>query len=79
MENKKLGQEPAFPQCDTVQEALADTNISTFGMSKRFYAACAAMQGILSNESSEMLRLDAREVANMAFDHADKLLKQENE
>ena len=54
MENK-LGQEPAFSQ------SLANDNNGSIyssndkshidaGMSKRFYAACAAMQGLLAGE-----------------------------
>lgn len=38
MSGKKLGQELAFPLTDMES-----------GMNKHFYAACAAMQGILSN------------------------------
>ena len=39
MSENKLGQEPAFP-----------LNINRVGMSKRFYAACAAMQGQVSKQ-----------------------------
>lgn len=74
MENKeKLGQEPAFPMID-----VSD------GMSKRFYAACAAMQGLLANNNlgklvSDDLYLQREQVAKTAFSFADYLLKQENE
>ena len=72
MENQKLGQEPAFPNENT--EFCQDPYC--YGMSKRFYAACAAMQGILS--SSEITVKNANDYAEMAFDFADELLKQEN-
>ncbi|MBV2197055.1 MAG: hypothetical protein KUL78_11210 [Flavobacterium sp.] len=78
MENKNLGQEPAFP----IHESRVE-NLPT-GMSKRFYAACAAMQGILSNET---LRVDILKdernghgsIAEISFYYADELLKQENQ
>ena len=47
------------------------------GMSKRFYAACAAMQGLLANPNPDMVRMDAKSVADMAYKHADELLSQE--
>ena len=64
MENEKLGQEAAFPMYQVEG-----------GMSKRFYAACAAMQGFISSgyEGS------ADVIAEMAYRVADELLKQENE
>lgn len=74
MENQKLGQEPAFPNENT--EFCQDPYC--YGMSKRFYAACAAMQGIMANSNSEMINLDAIGVARIAFEYADELLKQEN-
>ena len=48
------------------------------GMSKRFYAACAAMQGILANNSAEITVKNAKDYAEMAYDFADELLKAEN-
>ena len=65
--NKELGQHPAF----------ANNNFN--GMSKRFYAACAAMQGLLSNESMiDNHNLDSIEwIAKHAIMQADELLKQE--
>jgi hypothetical protein len=73
----KLGQEPAFPVID-----VSD------GMSKRFYAACAAMQGIVSNnnlfedcmkDAKQMNRSTEREIAIFAYSLVDELLKRENE
>ena len=64
--NKELGQHPAF----------ANNNFN--GMSKRFYAACAAMQGLLANKSMiDNHNLDMERIANYAFMQADELLKQE--
>jgi len=83
----KLGQEPAF----ATQHTNADANSYTFklghsGMSKRFYAACAAMQGILSNSvmvSNMGKNRNTVETTQFIIEHsyviADELLKQENQ
>jgi hypothetical protein len=68
----KIGTEPAFP---VTEHVIAEANL---GMSKRFYAACAAMQGILANPDPEMMRLTSTQLAEMAYEHVDELLKQEN-
>lgn len=74
MENK-LGQEPMF------------ANNNTNGCSKRFYAACAAMQGLLANYNSQWRdentgkitnELIPEYVARAAYKFADELLAQEN-
>lgn len=44
-------------------------------MSKRFYAACCAMQGILSTEYSKYIPND--KIIKMSYLLADELLKQE--
>lgn len=78
MENKKLGQEPAFPSND---DKHGNCGIHEIGMSKRFYAACAAMQGLLANPNIK--RPDHRDeqghiaFAKVCFQYADELLKQE--
>ena len=64
-EENKLGQKPAFPY------PLAYEH----GMSKRFYAACAAMQGMLANSN---VIYDWTSICNMSYELADELLKQEN-
>ena len=46
-ENEKLGQEPAFPYLDN-ESVIGNTPSGDFGMSKRFYAACAAKKIALS-------------------------------
>jgi hypothetical protein len=62
MSEQKLGQDPAFP-----------VEYVTVGMSKRFYAACAAMQGLISHYGVEFEESHAKK----AFYFADELLKQE--
>lgn len=79
MENKKLGQEPAFP-LDGIY-ALDAIKSNNNGMSKRFYAACAAMQGMLSNSSIKAKlgeNCDNEIIIKIAYTLADELLKQEN-
>jgi len=83
MKDLFIGQEPAFPE-----PFLNDPNLALScakGMSKRFYAACAAMQGIISlTTSSKVVRYEGQEltppnVAKAAFLYADELLKQEQQ
>jgi hypothetical protein len=79
MKTEKLGSEPAFPVTE---------NIGLNGMSKRFYAACAAMQGVLSNPNTakqiyatfgEVTSEQANQIICVtAYKMADELLKQEN-
>lgn len=72
-EKQKLGQESAFPT--DVRDSGALFNKECTGMSKRFYAACAAMQGLLSNPTI----IPSDKLAEYSFKYADELLKQENE
>lgn len=70
MKKEKLGQETAF-----VAERQK-------GMSKRFYAACAAMQGILANEELRIKILQDqrnghKDLIGISYEFADELLKQE--
>lgn len=79
--NNKLGQEPAY------------ANEYNSGMNKRFYAACAAMQGILAGDSNTLTcttkddvlsahktySYDYSKIVKNAFKLADELLKQENQ
>lgn len=74
--NKKLGQEPAFPLPPEHNDNSMIPNDYDSGMSKRFYAACAAMQGLLSNTYISV-RYDI--IAEESFEYADELLKQEND
>lgn len=79
MENKKLGQEPAFPTSEFGN--TLPINSPQQGMSKRFYAACCAMQGILaSSVFSVGENIQSSEwVVKTSYKYADELLKQENE
>ena len=94
--NKKLGQGSAFPSWDMTFEENPNTHLfsagTEHGMSKRFYAACAAMQGLYSmcstKEMYETLKNGATNagcdtiakfVVQQAYFTADELLKQENE
>jgi len=78
MNKNKLGQEPAFP------ETHDNTDVNRFvipGMSKRFYAACAAMQGLCSTEllgiTVQRASVRCQEVVALAYKYADELIKQE--
>lgn len=81
--DEKLGQEAAFANSGFM--ATADKEKYTLpskGMSKRFYAACAAMHGILS-ANPEYLQGNVDMpvpyiAAEEAYKYADELLKQEN-
>lgn len=75
MENKenKLGEEPAFPIVDNGQLCSIE-----FGMSKRFYAACMVLQGLLSNPTIISSTTESCIVKD-AYSLADELLKQEEE
>jgi hypothetical protein len=78
MKTNKLGQEPAYPFTFPENEPT-ELNV---GISKRFYAACAAMQGILANESLRTAILaDERnghpDLSGIAFEYADELLNKE--
>lgn len=81
MENKKLGQEPAFPPSREMQELSPDCEGYHVGMSKRFYAACAAMQGILASSKFDVVSGYGAghdvTVARKAFEFADELLRRE--
>ena len=86
----KLGQESAFVQPFCMDKegnfyTPRERSIEDSGMSKRFYAACAAMQGLLANADwtkSANIPDDFDEykerIANASYEFADELLKQEN-
>ena len=91
MEKEKLGQEPAFgfgfkEEIPTPWSSLHSTQIVLKrheGMSKRFYAACEALQGILANQNGEYAVIDGtnqrytEHLISQAYQFADELLKQE--
>jgi hypothetical protein len=79
-ENQKLGQEPAFA---TERELKWDNYglLPEFenGMSKRFYAACAAMQGMLATGRYSENGIFNPVIGRLSFEIADELLKAEIE
>ena len=91
MEDKNTNQDPAFPTPDYVLEN-SGVNFNPMGMSKRFYAACAAMQGLYSMASnpdmyrsfekwanSEKCNTISEYIVKQSYIAADELLKQENQ
>lgn len=74
----KLGQDSAFPEI-VLDDYSGKPIAQEHGISKRFYAACAAMQGIIA---SNFYCLDNSEsILDIAFDAyqiADELIKIEN-
>ena len=76
MENNKLVQEPAFASIAAKPNGLT---VGYNGMSKRFYAACAAMQGLLAGGDLNDLQYSFEQVIpKLSFMYADEILKQEN-
>lgn len=71
----KLGQDAAF--ATSTESADGMYSVHQEGMSKRFYAACSAMQGYLSNNDYVAKYTYARIVED-SYLIADELLKQEN-
>lgn len=88
--NKKLGQEPAFANVAFDKNGIF-THLEEeghYGMSKRFYAACAAMQALISNpniarpgshNTEGSLEEQYKDFSKRCFEYADALLEQENE
>ena len=72
--SSKAKKEPAFP----FTHESEDHSYLFAGMSKRFYTACAAMQGILASVAGTPL-LQANKVIKLAYEMADELLKQESD
>lgn len=72
---ERLGQEPAFGCIEEIHDQYGKYWQTTPSMSKRFYAACAAMQGLIAHYgvAYEESHIDK------SFYYADELLKQENE
>ena len=73
MSKEKLGQEPAFPQPPL--KTVNGETVFVDGMSKRFYAACAAMQGLISHYG---VAFEEQHIQKSYY-YADELLKQENQ
>jgi len=86
MKTEKLGQEPAFARPATLNPLNAGINsCPQSGMSKRFYAACAAMQGMLSHSTRYHCRTQDSHLTwkqgmiKESYELADELLRQEGE
>ena len=75
----KLEKEPAFPSVIFNPQNGAGQLIE--GISKRFYAASAAMQGLLANSNYKDTdaHINKEHLINLCYEIADELLKQENE
>lgn len=73
MDKEKLGQDAAFPM------DFEQRNDYQLGMSKRFYAACAILSGIVANANPNVLKMDKVDAISTSYSYADELLKQENE
>lgn len=80
MKTEKLGQEPAFPLPTGVFLNYNENGIiidNENGMSKRFYAACSAMHGLLTTGRYSENGIYNPVIAKLSFEIADELLKQE--
>lgn len=88
MEKDKLGQESAFAKSAYVSNE-GSVDPPQEGMSKRFYAACAAMQGLIAAKQSMYMVnsptndpmdgfVEPISLCRDAYSFADELLKQEN-
>lgn len=79
MEKEKLGLEPAFANVafDKTGTFTHLEDQGHYGMTKRFYAACAAMQGILSNPAFSGLKSNPSDISKMSYAMADEILNKE--
>ena len=85
---EELGQKPAFPTNYCIYDGeiceiqTGENTFKSLGMSKRFYAACAAMQGIISvgpNSNGQIGSINhIQNTIKFAYKYADEFLKQEN-
>ncbi|KAF5033671.1 hypothetical protein DSECCO2_604270 [anaerobic digester metagenome] len=82
MKEEKLGQEPAFPLPSDVGVNYCLNRVipdPANGMSKRFYAACAAMLGLFANPHPIFVNAGMESLIKQAYYAADELLRQEGE
>lgn len=86
---EKLGLEPAFPYID-MEGVIGNTPSGSFGMSNRFYAACAIAPSIINAIMTDKERLESLDIVSkeecithedfiikMVYGYVDELLKQE--
>jgi len=74
-------QDSAFPMAFKESfEAQLNSKQNPWGMSKRFYAACAAMQGMLANSNykDSDFNNNKESMISLCYVAADELLEQEN-
>jgi len=83
MENKKLGQAPAFPN--------NSHDLAVKGITKRYYTACKILPVLIAECHSNVSMRNAvvksgggfdfipKTLVKMAYEYADELLSQENE
>lgn len=78
-ESNNSGADPAFPSATDLQtETMLNNSHDPSGISKRYYTACIAMQGLITNCPMGNLHNSTQGV-QLAYQWADELLKQENE
>lgn len=86
MKEEKLGQEPAFPLPADVGVHYNSNGVISDpanGMTKRFFAACMAMKGMLAHSTRYHCRPEDSHLTwkqgmiKEAYDLADELLRQE--
>lgn len=79
-DKSKSYQKSAFPVGGSkMAEKLIELGMNPFGMDKRFYAACAAMQGILASYAGiKIEEYPINWIAKESYKIADEMLKQEN-
>ena len=75
---KNKGLKPAFPFIEKITGNYGEKYWQTTpGQSKRFYAACAAMQGLLANPNWSKDQIQTEAVVKVSLGMADELIKQE--
>jgi hypothetical protein len=70
--SNELGQKPAFPSSH-----VAGKSIYTDGVSKRFYAACMIMSGLVANATFFENATSRYDAVKEVYLMVDELLKQE--
>ena len=79
---KRLGEEPAFPRAGGTSFG-GEYWEAQDGMSKRFFAACSAMRGLISANPKYLQGTQDVPFTGMlikiSFEYADELLKKESE
>jgi len=75
-----MKEEKAFPAgTESELTQVVKNGQNPEGMSKRFYAACKAMQGFISTANGITCKEMDEYIVHRAFEIADEMLKQEEE